>query len=115
MNYAESIDELFEQIVSDHAAAPEQDVPDHSSPVTLGEALEMLAILHIRNWNLEDQAGEAQTDEEWAGIKRKLEFIFKIKRPRLLAAINMMLGQVLTGNTAAVDDMNVKRYRGFNG
>lgn len=61
---------------------------------TVGEVIEKLIILNIRIWMLEDDAALAKSQgciEEYAGLKKKLDYCFKIIRPRLVAALDGLL------------------------
>jgi hypothetical protein len=75
------------------------------------EVLEKLFILHIRMWKLEDEIGAAKNDTELAELKRKIDFCFKVKRPKLIQVINLMLDDYITKNKNFVEP-NVKNYKG---
>jgi hypothetical protein len=79
----------------------------------LGEVIEKLCILHIRTWFLEDMAGIANTDEELANIKRKIDICFKQKRPTYIQAINKMIDQAITTEKSLIEN-SVKIYKGVN-
>lgn len=79
----------------------------------IGEVIEKLCILHIRMWMIEDQLGLAQTDEEIAVLKKKTDICFKIKRPRLVEAINQMINDSIINNRSLVED-SVKQYKGVD-
>lgn len=75
---------------------------------TLGEVIEKLIILNIRIWTLEDDAALAKKQghiEEYAGLKTKLDFCFKVIRPRLVAALDGLLQGV------DPDAVNFKHYK----
>lgn len=76
-----------------------------------GEVLEKLAILHIRTWHLEDAMQEAKSDEELAELKRKVDVCFKVKRPKLVAALNAMIDDAIIRNKSLRED-SVKLYKG---
>ena len=77
----------------------------------LGEVFEKLIILHIRTWFLEDMVGVAQTDEEVAALKRKIDTCFKNKRPQYIEAINKMVDHSIRTGVSLVED-SVKIYKG---
>jgi hypothetical protein len=77
----------------------------------LGEVVEKLSILHIRTWMLEDAIQEAKTDEEIAELKRKIDICFKVKRPRLVQAINCLVEDAIHNNKSLRED-SVKLYKG---
>lgn len=79
----------------------------------LGEVVEKLAILHIRTWMLEDAIQEANTDEEVAELKRKIDICFKVKRPKLVQAINLLVEDSILNNKSLRED-SVKLYKGVS-
>lgn len=79
---------------------------------SIGEVIEKLVILHCRIWNIEDQFPFAKTPEEVVSLKKKLDISFKVKRPKLVQAINRMLEESIKGNLELVED-SVKIYKGF--
>lgn len=85
--------------------------PEYHPSDSIGEVLEKLAILHIRTWHLEDAMQEAKTDEELADLKRKVDVCFKIKRPKLVAALNAMIDDAIIRNKSLRED-SVKLYKG---
>jgi hypothetical protein len=79
----------------------------------LGEVIEKLSILHCRMWYLEDAISNANTNEEIAILKKKIDICFKIKRPKYVEAINRMVDKsIMTGKTLIED--SVKLYKGVN-
>lgn len=79
----------------------------------LGEVIEKLVILHIRTWMLEDAIQAAITDQEIAELKRKIDICFKVKRPRFVQAINLMVDDAISRNKSLVED-SVKLYKGID-
>lgn len=86
--------------------------PDYVATDTIGEMIEKLAILHIRVWHLEDAIAAAKTDEEVAELKRKIDICFKVKRPALVAAINLLINDAIIKERSLVEP-SVKHYKGF--
>lgn len=78
----------------------------------IGEVIEKLSILHCRMWYLEDSIADAKSDIEVANLKRKIDICFKDKRPRLVAALNLMINDAITNNKSLIED-SVKHYKGF--
>lgn len=76
------------------------------------EVLEKLMILHIRMWKLEDEIINAENDAVLADLKRKIDFCFKVKRPKLVQVINLMLDDYISKNKPFTEP-NVKNYQGF--
>ena len=91
----------------------EGELPDTEYVATdsLAEALEKLVIVHIRTWMLEDAIQAATTDEEIANLKRKIDTCFKIKRPQLVEAINIMMDEAVLFGRSLKED-SVKLYKG---
>lgn len=92
----------------------QQDLPNEIEYVktdNLGEIIEKLVILHIRTWMLEDIIQEAKSDSEVADIKRKLDICFKVKRPNLVQAINLLVDDSIAKGRSLRED-SVKIYRG---
>lgn len=87
------------------------DPPEYAASDSFGELLEKLAILHIRMWHLEDAMQEAKSDEELADLKRKVDICFKIKRPKLVAALNAMIDDSILRSKSLRED-SVKLYKG---
>ena len=81
-------------------------------PVTLTYALERLAIIHVKLWNLEDQVrNEALPVEQIGILKRRIDYLNGVCRPRLIAAIGEIFAKaVKTGNTDLVAEPNMKDY-----
>ena len=79
------------------------------------EMLEKYIILHIRMWKIEDACAESNDPQEVYDLKRKLDFCFKDRRPKLTKAINCYLDAYVNKNsTRTFDDGNVKQYKGFS-
>lgn len=85
--------------------------PDYAASDNFGEVLEKLAILHIRTWHLEDAMQAAKSDEELADLKRKVDVCFKVKRPKLVAALNAMIDDAIVHNKSLREE-SVKLYKG---
>jgi hypothetical protein len=80
---------------------------------SLGEIIEKLVILHIRTWMLEDAIQCAKTNDEIAELKKKIDICFKIKRPKFVQAINLMIEDAISRNKSLVED-SVKLYKGID-
>jgi hypothetical protein len=90
-------------------------MPDSTYIATdnLGEVIENLAIIHIRMWMLEDAIQTAKSDEEIAELKRKCDICFKVKRPKYVQAINILVEDAIKNNKSLRED-SVKLYKGVN-
>lgn len=86
--------------------------PDYAASDNIGEILEKLAILHIRTWHLEDAMQAAKSDEELAELKRKVDICFKVKRPKLVAALNAIIDDAII-NAKSLREDSVKLYKGI--
>jgi hypothetical protein len=62
-------------------------------------------------WMLEDAIQAAKSDEEIADLKRKCDICFKVKRPRYVQAVNLMVDNAIRTNRSLVED-SVKLYKG---
>jgi len=84
-----------------------------NSPVTLTYALERLAILHVKLWMLEDQVrNEKLTDAMIGEIKRKIDYLNGVMRPRLIAGLGDIFAKaVKEGNEELVREPNLKDYK----
>lgn len=109
----EKIEEILQQTI--HKVLENKELPDveYIETDNLGEVIEKLAIIHIRMWMLEDAIQAANTDEEIANLKRKIDICFKVKRPRYVEAINRMVDNVITTGKSLRED-SVKLYKGIN-
>lgn len=112
-NFGLMIEECLKQTI--HRVLSNKDVPEIEYVQTdnLGEIVEKLAILHIRTWMLEDAIQEATTDTEIAELKRKIDICFKVKRPKLVQAINTLVEDSITNNKSLLED-SVKLYKGVS-
>lgn len=115
MTNADKIDSLFKELTQDN-------IKNLIDPLTInligsetiGELLEKLQILNIRIWVLEDMAAVAKSekkDDVYILLKNKLDVCFKIKRPKLILAINQMLDSLLLGNDSHTKDGQYKIYK----
>jgi hypothetical protein len=118
MNNNKIVSEMLDMILKEHVYdilsrtslnfnAP----PDYAASDSFGEVLEKLAILHIRTWHLEDAMQAAKSDEELADLKRKVDICFKVKRPKLVAALNAMIDDAIVHNKSLREE-SVKLYKG---
>lgn len=112
MNIGEALDEHIRKVI-DSSLSERQllDTPNYIATDSFGEVVEKLSILHTRMWMLEDQMALATTDTEIADIKRKLDICFKIKRPKLVAALNALVDDAIMNNKSLRED-SVKAYKG---
>lgn len=110
-----AIEEHVRQVLDAHkAGAP---IPDEIDFFTdnFAEVVEKLIIEHCRAWNLEDSIGEAVRSGDDAALvaaKKKLETCWKVRRPRLVSALNRMIDDALVHGRSLVED-SVKIYKGY--
>jgi len=85
---------------------------DFNPPVTLTYALERLSIVHVKLWHLEDQVRDRTlTDAEVGALKRRIDYLNGVVRPRLVAAIGEIFAKgVKEGNEELVREPNLKDY-----
>jgi hypothetical protein len=109
--FGDLIDQCISQTVNEVLSQRELPDIEYIATDNLGEVVEKLSILHIRTWMLEDAIQEAKTDEEIAELKRKIDICFKVKRPRLVQAINCLVEDAIHNNKSLRED-SVKLYKG---
>jgi hypothetical protein len=114
-NLGESIETIISNTVNSVLSNKESGMPDSNYIATdnLGEVIEKLAIIHIRMWMLEDAFQSAKSDEEMAELKRKVDICFKVKRPKYVQAINLMVDDAIRNNKSLKED-SVKLYKGID-
>ena len=109
--------ETFEKVIKDTVdrVLSRGEIPDAEYIATdnLGEVIEKLAIIHIRMWMLEDAIQAANTDEEIAELKRKCDICFKVKRPKFVQAVNLLVDDAILNNKTLRED-SVKLYKGID-
>lgn len=111
------IGNLIEQAIKEavEKTLSQKIVPDTEYVATdsFGEVIEKLVILHIRTWMLEDAIQSAKTNDEVAELKRKIDVCFKVKRPRFVQAINLMVDDAISRNKNLTEN-SVKLYKGID-
>ena len=110
-NFGEVIETCLKDTINRVLSQRELPDTEYIQTDNLGEVVEKLAILHIRTWMLEDRIQEAQTDEEIATLKKKIDICFKTKRPNLVQAINLLTEDSIAKNRSLRED-SVKLYKG---
>lgn len=110
-NFGELIDKCIGETIDEVLSRRELPDVEYIETDNLGEVIEKLSILHTRMWMLEDAIQEAKTDSEIAELKKKIDICFKVKRPRLVQAVNLMVDNaIVTGRSLRED--SVKLYKG---
>lgn len=113
MNKIEQISTLLQEAVAERFDKEPLAVEGLEFGDSFAELIDKFIVLHIRTWKLEDAIGEAKTDEEVAKLKRKLDYCFKNRRPKLTKAINSFLDVYIDKNHARpFTEVNVKLYSG---
>lgn len=105
----EIISKRVKQLLVEHSS---EDTKSYIATDSFGEVLEKLIILHIRMWHLEDMAQIAESDSSLANLKRKIDICFKVKRPNLVEAINLLIDDAVVNNRQLREE-SVKQYRGL--
>jgi hypothetical protein len=106
-------DESIKNTVNEVLSKRELPEVEYIETDNLGEVVEKLSILHIRTWMLEDAIQEAKTDEEISQLKKKIDMCFKVKRPRLVQAINLLVDNAIAKEKSLRED-SVKIYKGIS-
>ena len=109
----ETIENIIIKTVDQVLAEKEMPDTEYIATDNLGEIIEKLVVLHIRTWMLEDQIPLAKNDEELGVLKRKIDTCFKIKRPKFVQAINLLVEDAIRHEKSLRED-SVKLYKGFN-
>lgn len=108
----ESIEKIIQSTVDRILSNREMPDTDYVATDNLGEVIEKLAIIHIRMWMLEDACQAAKTDEELADLKRKVDICFKVKRPKFVQGINLLVDDAIRTGKSLRED-SVKLYKGI--
>jgi hypothetical protein len=112
-NFGEVIDKCIEETIDEVLSRRELPDVEYIETDNLGEVIEKLSILHIRMWMLEDAIQAAETDAEIADIKKKIDICFKVKRPRLVQAVNILVDNAIATGRSLRED-SVKLYKGVD-
>ena len=113
-NRIEKISKLLLEEIQDRFKKEPLNIENLEFSETFSEILDRFIVLHIRMWKLEDAAGEAKSDKELADIKRKVDYCFKDRRPKLIKAINSYLDVYISKKQIRkFSEENVKLYKGF--
>lgn len=118
MKFATQFDALLTDAIADIMQWEREGEPiRYIASETLGEVIEKFLILHIRIWNLEDAAGIAASEGDMQNLmvlRKKLDECDKVMRPRLMAAMNRILEEVIFGDRPdLLRSEDVKRYGGY--
>jgi hypothetical protein len=105
------IDECIKETIDEVLSRRELPDVEYIETDNLGEVVEKLSILHTRMWMLEDAIQEAKTDAEVADLKLKIDICFKVKRPRLVQAVNLLVDNAIASGKTLRED-SVKLYKG---
>lgn len=108
----EAIEDIIKKTVNNVLTKGEMPDSEYIATDNLGEIIEKLAIIHIRMWMLEDAFQSAKSDEEIADLKRKVDICFKVKRPKYVQAINLLVDDAIR-NEKSIREDSVKLYKGL--
>lgn len=109
--FGDLIDQCIKETIDDVLSSRTLPDVEYIETDNLGEVIEKLSILHTRMWMLEDAIQDAKTDVEIADLKRKIDICFKVKRPRLVQAVNLLVDDAIATGRALRED-SVKLYKG---
>ena len=114
MNNFDKISELLLDEISKRFNNEPLNIEGLEFSENFAEILDRFVVLHIRMWKLEDAIANATTDKEVTDLKKKIDFCFKEKRPKLTKAINFFLDNYIDKNqTKKFSEENIKLYNGF--
>ena len=113
MSLGNSIEDIIKETVDSVLSKGEMPDTEYIATDNLGEIIEKLAIIHIRMWMLEDAIQEATSDEQIAELKRKCDICFKVKRPKFVQAINVLVDDAIANGKSLRED-SVKLYKGID-
>jgi hypothetical protein len=109
-----TISELLLEEISERFNKESMFDTDFEFSESFAEILDRFIVLHIRTWKLEDAIAEASSDSEVADLKRKIDYCFKDRRPKIIKAINSFLDvYVNKNNPKSFSEENVKLYKGY--
>lgn len=114
-NNFEKISELLLEEISKRFDNEPIDIDGLEFSENFAEMLDRFVVLHIRMWKLEDAVVNAKNDTEVAELKKKIDFCFKDKRPKLTKAINFFLDSYVDKNhpKKKFSEENIKMYNGY--
>ena len=115
MNRMEKVSELLLEEIAERFNKEPLNIEGLEFSENFAEMLDRFVVLHIRMWKLEDEVvQEYNGDTEIADLKRKIDYCFKDRRPRLIAAINSYLDVYIDKNHhREFSEPNVKMYEGY--
>jgi hypothetical protein len=112
-NIEQAADLILQEIAQRFYKEPLSDL-DLEFSDNFAEMLEKLIILHIRLWKMEDEVSATSDAYKIKKIKRKIDFICRIKRPKLLKAINVYLDAHIDKNHhKQISEEDIKFYEGY--
>lgn len=110
----EQISELLLEEISSRFNNEPLDIANLEFSESFAEIIDRFIVLHIRMWKLEDAIGLTSSDKQVASLKRKIDYCFKDRRPKLIKAINSFLDSYISKNhVKPFSEENVKFYGGF--
>lgn len=103
---------LYDYMRSDQCKALVERDCEFNPPVTLAYAIERFVVMHIKIWNLEDQTRNDKLADETIGrLKRRLDYLNGVVRPRLVEALGEILVQAVKRNDAGlIAEPNFKHF-----
>lgn len=108
------ISELLLEEIAERFNKEPLNIEDLEFSESLPEMLDKFIVQHIRMWKIEDKIGESQDVNEIADLKKKVDYLFKDKRPKLWRAIGLFLDAHISKNhILPIVEPNVKLYKGY--
>lgn len=114
MTRLETISKLLLEEISERFEKEPINIQDLEFSESFAEILDRFLVMHIRMWKIEDKIGLSSDNNEIAELKRKVDFLFKDRRPKLIKAINSFLDLYIDKNHhRKFTEENVKLYNGY--
>lgn len=113
MSRLEKISELLLEEIAERFDKEPLEIENLEFGQSFAEILDRLVIMNIRTWRLEDKIAASKDNNEIADLKKKVDFLFKDKRPKLWRAIGLFLDAYIDKNHhKKFSEENVKLYEG---
>lgn len=114
MNRLEQISKLLLEEIEERFNKEPLSIDGLEFSESFPEMLDKFVVQHIRMWKMEDKIGESTDVNEIADLKKKVDYLFKDRRPKLWKAIGIFLDAHIDKNHhKSFTQENVKLYKGF--
>ena len=114
MNRLEQISKLLLEEIQERFNKEPLNIDGLEFSESYPEMLDKFIVQHIRMWKMEDMIGESKDNNEIADLKKKVDYLFKDRRPKLWRAIGLYLDAHISKNHfIPIAEQNVKLYKGY--